>query len=160
MEFQRVLLVAFMYDLLLAWFENESFLREELSPHGWSLRSLFIERRRAFMRFRNCSESFSFDTGTDFHAWNRSRMLKNFPSYQRARISLQMAAEIWLKFLSCSLLFAILVLEFKVIVNTAFVSRNNSRSALLSLTWRGPRKPRNSQLGKNIVCLKESMQTN
>ena len=37
-----------MYGLL-AWFENESFLREELGPLGWSLRYPLIERLRTFM---------------------------------------------------------------------------------------------------------------
>ena len=43
---------------------------------------------------QQCSVSFSFDTGTEFHALNRSRMHQNFPSHQRVGISLQMASEI------------------------------------------------------------------
>ena len=52
--------------------------------------------------------SFLFDTGTDFHASNRSRMLQNFHGHQRAGISLQNGFQNLtnhLQFLSCSYVF-------------------------------------------------------
>ena len=49
-----------------------------------------IHRRNNLVKIMHCSETFSFDTRTDFHALNRSRILKNYPGHQRARITLQM----------------------------------------------------------------------